>query len=137
MGIRLVPVKIMKTIILDTNFLVECAANKIDIHNELRKALDETFEVEILDRTMDELETIIHKGGKKKDQAKLAKTILMTKRVNTIMTDGGHVDKILLQKAGEDTIIATQDKELKQKLKKKKQPVIVIRQKKKLALMKA
>jgi len=137
MGIRLVPFTVMKTVILDTNFLVECAANKIDIHSELRKALDENFEVAILDKTMDELDTVIHKGGKTRDSAKLAKTILMTKHVSTIMTEGGHADKLLLNRAGEDTIIATQDKELKQKLKKKKQPVIVIRQKKKLALMKA
>ena len=42
----------MKTILADTNFLVECARNKIDIHTELTRILDFSFEVAILDRTM-------------------------------------------------------------------------------------
>ena len=59
----------------------------------------------------------------------------MTKHVTTIMTEGGHVDKLLLKRAGPDVIIATADADIKKKLKANKQPVIVIRQKKKLALM--
>ena len=125
----------MKTIIADTNFLIDCAANKIDMHKELGKALDESFELAILDRTMEELDTLMHGKTKLAKNAKLAKTILMTKHVTTIMTEGGHVDKLLLKRADENTIIATGDREIKAKLKKKKQPVIVIRQKKKLALM--
>ena len=127
----------MKTIIADTNFLIDCAANKIDMHKELSKTLDESFELAILDRTMEELDNLMHGKTKLAKNAKLAKTILMTKHVTTIMTEGGHVDKLLLKKADENTIIATADRELKSKLKKKKQPVIVIRQKKKLALIKA
>lgn len=127
----------MKTVLLDTNFLVECAKNKIDIHTELRRALDFSFEVAILDRTLEELDTITERGKKEGQAAKLAKMILMTKRVTVIPTTGGHTDKILLEKANEDNIIATMDRELKQKLKKKKQDVVIIRGKKTLALMKA
>lgn len=125
----------MKTVLIDTNFLIDCAANKIDIHKELTRILKESFEIAILDRTMEELETLMHGKTKLAQNAKLAKTILMTKHVTTMMTGGGHVDKLLLEKAGPDTIIATQDADIKKKLKAKKQPVIVIRQKKKLALV--
>ena len=125
----------MKTVLVDTNVLMDCAANKIDIKKELTRILDESFEIAIVDRTMEELEVLMHEKGKKAKDAKLAKTILMTMHVSTIMTEGGHVDKLLLKRAGPDTIIATGDKEVKQKLKKKGQPVIVVRAKKKLALI--
>ena len=127
----------MKTIIADTNFLVECAKHKIDIHTELTRILDISFEVAILDRTMEELDTVIARGKKDGQAAKLAKTILMTKKVTIIPTAGGHTDKLLLDKADEQNTIATMDKELKQKLKKKKQEVIIIRGQKKLAVVKA
>lgn len=125
----------MKTIIADTNFMIDCAANKIDIHKELTRILDETFEVAILDRTMEELDNIAHGKTKLAKNAKLVKTILMTQHVSTIMTEGGHVDKLLLNRAGPDVIIATADADIKKKLKAKKQPVIVIRAKKKLAII--
>jgi rRNA-processing protein FCF1 len=124
----------MKTIIADTNFLIDCANYKIDIHSELSRILDENFEVAILDRTLDELENLQHEKGKKGASAKLVKTILMTKPFVTIMTTGGHVDKLLLRQARPDVIIATADREIKKKLKDKKLPVIVVRQKNKLAI---
>jgi len=127
----------MKTIIADTNFLIDCAANKIDIEKELSRILDERYEFSILDRTMEELDTLIHKKGKIGRSAQLAKTILLTKQVNTIMTEGGHVDRLLLKRAGPDVLVATADREIKQKLKKKGYDHIVIRAKKKLALVKA
>ncbi len=127
----------MKTILADTNFLVECAKNKVDMHSELTRILDFSFEVAILDRTLEELDVIITRGKKEGLAAKLAKTILMTKKVTIMPTDGGHTDKLLLEKADENHIIATMDKALKQKLKKKGQDVVIIRGQKKLALMKA
>lgn len=125
----------MKTIILDTNFLVECAKNKIDIQAELTRVLDFSFEIAILDRTMEELEDIIERGTKEGLAAKLAMTILMTKRVTILPTEGGHTDKLLIEKADENHIVATMDKALKQQLKKKKQDVVIIRGKNRLAVV--
>ena len=125
----------MKTILIDTNFLVECAKNKVDIHSELTRILHFGFEVAILDRTLDELNTIVARGKKEGQAAKLAKTILLTKKVTVIPTAGGHTDKLLLDQADEDHIVATMDKALKQKLKKKGQNVIIIRGQKKLAVV--
>ena len=127
----------MKTILVDTSLLVECAQNKIDIHSEFKRILDTNFTVAILDRTLEELDTIIARGKKEGLAAKLAKTILMTKNVTIYPTSGGHTDKLLLNKANEDTWIATVDKELKTKLKKKGIPTIIIRAKKKLEVVKA
>lgn len=125
----------MKTVLVDTNFLVECAKRKIDIHAELTRILDTTFSMAVLDRTMEELEEIIARGKKEGQAAKLAKTILMTQHVTIMATSGGHTDTLLVEKADVENIIATQDAGLKKKLKQKKQPVIVIRGAKKLALV--
>ncbi len=127
----------MKTILLDTNFLVECARNKIDIQTELTRILDFSFEVAILDRTMDEIDDIVARGKKEGQAAKLARTILMTKRVTVIPTEGGHTDKLLVQMADENHIVATMDKALKQQLKKKKQDVVIIRGKNRLGIVNA
>ncbi|PIN76301.1 hypothetical protein COV18_00100 [Candidatus Woesearchaeota archaeon CG10_big_fil_rev_8_21_14_0_10_37_12] len=126
-----------KTILLDTNFLVECAANKIDIEKELTRILDFNFDIAILDRTMEELDTLIARKGKTGQAAKLAKMILMTKKTLVLPTEGGHTDNILLKEANENTIIATMDQELKRRLKAKKQDVIIIRAKKKLELVRS
>ncbi|MBI4145833.1 hypothetical protein HY489_00680, partial [Candidatus Woesearchaeota archaeon] len=104
----------MKTIILDTNFLIEAAKNKVDIHAELDRILTSGHIEAVLDRTLEELDTVIARGGKEGTAAKLAKTILLTKQMQIIATSGGHTDKLLLEKADENHIIATMDKELKQ-----------------------
>jgi len=128
----------MKTILLDTSFLVDCVKSKVDIWRELDRILPHNFIVGILDRTMDELDTIITtKKGKEKEAAKLAKTILLTKHVTIYPTEGGHTDTLLLRKADENHVVATSDGELKKKLKAKKQNVVVLRAQKKLALIEA
>ena len=125
----------MKYILCDTCFLVSCAEYKIDFFEQLRKILDFNFEILIIDKVMMELNKIMAKSTKEGQAAKLAKTILMTKRVIIQPAEGKNVDSILLKKADDHHIVATQDKELKQKLRKKKQPVIFIRQKKKLQIV--
>lgn len=127
----------MVNVLLDTSFLIECAKHKVDIHSELTRILDFSFDVAILDRTMDELDNLIAKGKKTGEAAKLAKTILMTKKVTILPTTGGHTDTLLLKRADDDHLIATMDKELKQKLKKKKQDYIILRGKNTLALIQA
>ncbi|EFK95396.1 conserved hypothetical protein [sediment metagenome] len=125
----------MKTIIIDTNLLIDCAKFRIDIEKELTRILDFSYTIAILDRTMEELEKIATQKTKEGMAAKLAKTILMTKHITVIPTQGGYTDKRLLELADENHIIATNDKEIKQKLKQKKQPVIIIRGQQKLEMM--
>ncbi|VVB81521.1 Uncharacterised protein [uncultured archaeon] len=114
---------------------MECAKNRIDIQTELTRVLDFSFEIAILDRTMEELDEIIARGKKEGQAAKLARTILMTKQVTILPTMGGHTDNLLVEMADENHIIATMDRALKQRLKRKKQDVVIIRGMKKLAVV--
>jgi len=127
----------MKTVILDTNFLVDCLSWKVDFFSELTRVLSSQFTLVVIDKTVDELDTVI-KEGKQTERigARLAKQLIAKGRVSIIQTDKkGHTDALILKHATKDTIVATQDQALKRKLKEKSIPVIVIRQKKYLELI--
>ncbi|HLC55032.1 MAG TPA: hypothetical protein VJJ75_00705 [Candidatus Nanoarchaeia archaeon] len=108
----------MLKIILDTDFLLNCLRWKIDINKEITRILDEQFEICILSNTLEEL-----KG--KKDE-KLANAFIQ--RLAIISTGNeGKFDKAILSYPG--SYVATQDKDLKEKLKKANFGIITIRQK--------
>ncbi|MBI2109605.1 hypothetical protein HYT58_00330 [Candidatus Woesearchaeota archaeon] len=108
----------MRTIILDTNIIIECLRFKIDLFTELRKLCDFNFEIAILDKTLDEL-----KGKPFENLALSLKDKFRVIKTNSSLS----VDDILL--AHEEDIVATVDSELKEKLKSKGIQVITIKQK--------
>ena len=95
---------------------------KIPIKEELTRICDFNFEIFILDKMFEEL-----KG--KKDE-KLTREI--AKNFKIIKTNEGRVDDLLFEM--KDSIIATQDRELKKRLKQNDIGIITIRQKKYLVL---
>jgi len=112
-----------KTIVLDTNFLRECIKNKIHIEEELDRICHYPYTIKITEATIRELEQQMPHP-----EAKLA--LAITKKYERIEGEGG-ADDILAEISSQDVIIATQDKELKKRL---KGPKIVLRQKKYLEL---
>ena len=114
----------MHTIVLDTSFLLDSVKFKIDVFSELERICDFRYEIAIVDKTLDEL--------KWKPGEKLVKDIIKKKNVYILQTaNGKYVDELLLGLKQKDLIIATQDKNLKKRL---RVPVIIIRQKKYLIL---
>ncbi|MBI2499186.1 hypothetical protein HYV88_03000 [Candidatus Woesearchaeota archaeon] len=111
----------MKTIILDTDFILTSVKFKIDIKEQLKQLCDFNFNISYLDKTLDEL--------KNKPNENLAKTLISNFNIIKTTRDKS-VDELILDISNSNTIIATQDKELKEKLKKGKIAVITIRQKK-------
>ncbi len=117
----------MKKIILDTDFLIDCIKFKIDFIGEISRVIDFNYKIYIIDKTLDEL--------RNKPDYKLIKGILEANSVEFIGTKKDKdVDDLILDLIDEDCIIATQDQELKRKLKEKNIPVITIRQKSYLVL---
>ena len=129
----------MKTIILDTNFLVDCLSWKVDFFGELERICLFTYKLVVVDKTIDELDKIIAESKPAvKIGAKLSKQLIARGRIGVIATDKkGYTDTIILKAADKDTIVATQDQDLKRRLKAKNIPVIIIRQKKYLQLLHA
>jgi hypothetical protein len=122
----------MKTVILDTNFLVDCLAWKVDFFTELDRVLPFAYELKVVDKTLDEIDRIIATAkDDSKIGAKLAKQVIAKRRIGVILTDKkGYTDTIILKLADESTVVATQDQGFKRRLKAKGVPVVIIRQQK-------
>ena len=127
----------MKTVILDTDFLVHCASHRVDYEEELRRIINCSYQIYIIDKTIDELNHIVeNQKGKAKAAAKLAKAILENNQLPLIKTKKDQiVDELILDAVNKDTIVATMDADLKRKLKAKGVSVVILRQKKYLVLI--
>jgi hypothetical protein len=126
----------MKTVILDTNFLVDCLIWKVDFISEIGRILPFQYRLAVVDKTLDELDMLAKEGKMiAKLGARLAKQVIAKKAISIIRTDKkGYTDTIILKNADQETIVATQDQELKRRLRAKGLSVIIIRQKKYLEL---
>ena len=127
----------MMKILLDTNFLLIPAQFKVDIFSEIERIADFPYELCILEQTIDELNKIIkEQKGKNREAAKLALQLVKQKGLNTIRnSQKGNVDDIILDIVDSSYVVATQDKELKRLLKKKKIKTIILRAKKYLKVV--
>lgn len=127
----------MKIVLLDTNFLLIPGTFSLDVFGELDRIVDERYTLCVLDRTVDELISITEKQkGKDREAAKLGLQIIKHKKINIITTEKGKsVDELVIDAANSKTfIVATQDRELKRRLKEKNIAVVVLRQKNHLEL---
>ena len=111
----------MKTIILDTNFIISALKNKINLN--LDKIISSNYQLKIIDKTINELEKLNNKDSK------LAIKIIEKNKIKKIKTKEKDVDWAIIKNSNKNTIVATLDKKLKQKLKSKNIPIITIRQK--------
>lgn len=117
----------MKKVILDTNAVMDMVDFKIDIFAELERVLDFSYQVCVVEGTMEELEDIL-KGQRLRfaRAAKMGMAILKSKNVK-VLPGKGKVDDILTDYSHQGALILTQDRELKRRLSK---PFLTIRQKK-------
>jgi rRNA-processing protein FCF1 len=130
----------MKTILLDTNFLLIPGTLGVDIFREIEKIADFQYRLCIIDRTVDELHKIIQEqGGSHKAAAELALQLIEKGGVEALKTETiKNVDELILKTADSDYfVVATQDRALKAKLKSKRVPLLILRQKKYLRIIQA
>src|SRR3989344_2409022 len=126
----------MHKVILDTNFLIIALQYKIDIFQELSRILDVRFDVYIIDKTINELEKLINKPKVSQSIINLVKAFIKRKNIKILMTkQGSYADDAILSLKPKDIMVATQDKRLKEALKKKSIPIIIIRQRRYLQLI--
>ena len=121
-------------VLLDTNFILVPAKFKVDIYEEIKRLMDVPYDLYVLDKSLLELENIIRTQKRREREAgKLAKAILEAKKPKTLKTTSkDYVDNIILGLDG--FIVATNDSELRAKLKKRGVRTIVLRQKKYLVM---
>ena len=125
----------MKKIYLDTNFLMIPIQFRVDVFEEIKRICHFPYELCVLDKSLDELRKVISfQKGKSKEAAKIALMIIEQKikqkslNITTFSKDIG-VDDILVELSDDDTIIATQDMELKRRIREKSGKIIFLKSK--------
>jgi len=124
----------MKKIILDTNFLTLPYQFKVDIFEEIDRIMEEKYELVTLSSVIEELKRISESGSNDAVAAKIALELLQRKNVKIINTNEKKVDNAIVLIADKNTIVATNDKILKKKLKDKNIKVLYLRSKKHIVL---
>ena len=130
----------MRTILLDTNFLLIPAQFGVDIFEEINRLCDSKHELVVSEASMQELKKIQESGrGKDKAAAKLAEQLIVKKGVKILKNPQkvfkGVDDFLLALAAKEGFTVATADRDFRKRLKKKAIPVIVLRKKQYLQLL--
>lgn len=127
----------MKSIIIDTNFLMIPSVFGVDIFSEIERICDFPYQIIVLKGTIDELNNILkNEKGKDKEAARLALQLINKKNLYTpANSTEDRVDDIIFDMADSDTIVATQDSELKKRLKAKNIKLIILRKKSYLKLI--
>lgn len=125
----------MKRIILDTNFLLIPYQFKVDIFSEIRRVCSFSYGLAVIDRTLGELDIIAKEGGKSRLAVALALSMMKSKSIAVIKTENNReADDLILEIAGSDDIVATQDALFRKRLKEKRIPLISLRSKSHLEL---
>ena len=105
-------------IILDTNFLIYCAKNKLDYVEELNLLMNEGFKLVVPEPVIVELKRLKEKAkkGKDKEAANLALQLLVSNNVKEVKAVGKTVDDAIIKLSKENgkNIVATLDREMRQ-----------------------
>ncbi len=102
-------------LILDTNFLIDIIRFKIDL-DELDSLFLTPFELLTLDSVIKELEKISKTNSQESKYAKVALELVKIKKIKTLKVKE-TTDKAILNLANKETVVATNDIELRKKLK--------------------
>ncbi len=105
---------------------------KVDIFEEIKRVVEAKHEIYVTEGVIRELNSMSKAKGMKgrfaREAVKLAGGL---KRISSGMLD---VDEELVTLSSKDVLICTNDKALKERIRKKKAPVIYLKQKKYLAI---
>ena len=124
-------------VILDTNFLIYCAKNKLDYLEEIGNLINEGFELVAPMQVVEEMKKLKDDkwkkvSGKDKDAVALALQLLDVNKVKKVKVSGKSVDEGIVNLANENkkNIVCTLDREMRHNLPR----VILINKFKKLMI---
>ncbi|MDP3026876.1 MAG: PIN domain-containing protein [Nanoarchaeota archaeon] len=124
-------------VILDTNFLIYCAKNKLDYLEEIGNLINEGFELVVPMQVIEEMKKLKDDkwkkvSGKDKDAIALALQLLDVNKVKKVKIKGESVDEGIVNLANENkkNIVCTLDREMRHNLPR----VILINKFKKLMI---
>ena len=120
-------------IVLDTNFLLIPGQFGVDIFSEIRRITDFRYQLVIVEKSLEELKKLL-KQGKRADKtaANLAISLLKTQNIKILRLHSqkkASADDDIAALAGNDVLVATQDRILQMRVRKKGAKIISLRQK--------
>ena len=120
-------------IVLDTNFLLIPGQFGVDIFSEIRRITDFGYQLVIVEKSLEELKKLL-KQGKRADKtaANLAISLLKTQNIKILRLHSqkkASADDDIAALAGNDVLVATQDRILQMRVRKKGAKIISLRQK--------
>jgi len=122
-------------VILDTNFLIYCARQKVDYAEEIRDLVSGKYELVVPEQVVEELENLKEKARKGRDKSAcdLALQLLKKQKIKKIKIQGEDTDEVIINLAKKNkNIVCTLDREMRKTLRR----VIMVNRKKKLVLIK-
>jgi len=128
-----VPLKV----ILDSNFLFVPSQFKIDIFGEMTKLFNQRYEPIVLSTTLQELRRMAEQGSPKlrKQAATAVKLAEKCRTVNVEKSEDETSDDAILRVAAKWHVpVATNDRELRRRLRDQNLPVVFLRGKSRLEL---
>jgi rRNA-processing protein FCF1 len=119
----------MYQVIVDTSFIISAVKYKIDIKMCLIPIIDGPFEVIVPSPVISELKYIAENKGKRGRDATIGLKVLERLKPIIESTESNRADDAVAEMAGimEDAIIATNDTELKNSLKRKGRKVFSVK----------
>jgi len=121
-------------VLLDTNFFLDLIRYRNDF--SLFENLEERVELFVSSEVIRELKSIANKKTKEGRLALIALELIKNQKIKVVKSLKKNVDEDLIALAkNEGFIIATNDKDLKEKLKKENIKVICLRDKKKIEVV--
>ena len=118
---------------LDTNMLLAAEQFKIRLVEEIESKLSKA-KIVIPNQVITELEKLAGRSKKLEKQVKIAMQIIKNEGVKQMEVKASNADKALLTLAKQGFIIATNDRELRKKVKKSFGKCLILRKKKYLTL---
>ena len=121
-------------ILVDTNFLLDVLRYKLDF--SIFQEFEESVELFISSETLREIKSMANRKTKEGRLAIVALKLIESQKIKIVQSLKKEVDEDLLELAKkEGFIVATNDKDLKEKLKKENVRIICLRNKKKIEVM--
>lgn len=123
-------------VILDTNFFLVPGQFKVNVFSEIERVMDRPYTLYVIDKTLEELQNIAMLGKvKDRESAKLGLALLdnlIKQKSLKTMSSSSHkiVDDIIVEKTSKHIYVATNDKELKRRVKEAQGSIITLKQKK-------
>ncbi|MEM7825305.1 MAG: PIN domain-containing protein [Candidatus Aenigmatarchaeota archaeon] len=123
----------MKKIIFDTNFLIDCFRFRVDFLKEIEENIEKPYEFFVVNLSLKELESIAKTRKKEAKYARIALAFLK-KNCKVVFIKAKNADQGILKISDENTVVATNDKQLRKNLKRLKIKNIYLKSMKKIGI---